>query len=293
MRSKMTGIILMVIGVLILGVGIIVFSISGKQGVVTAGNNEIGENVNISKDSLPTVAVISSDLITPEKPEVKNGSNSKVEAKEDNELEKVIEMAIADGVLTTNERELIKKTAISKGVDYVKVLDDVEKRVDLLEIDSETELVNLEQKNGLNFEKFIVQKFSTKLYKIKEWAGDKYVNGVYAETTQHPDLLVEFIGYGKNIMLAVECKWRKRSVDNGIHFSTVEQLNRYRNYEKEKKRTVFMAIGLGGKGAVPTKLHIVPLKDISKPFMLFSQLNKYEKAVNKNFYFDFEEEMLK
>ena len=72
----MTGIILMVIGVLILGVGIIVFSISGKQGVVTAGNNEIGENVNISKDSLPTVAVISSDLITPEKPEVKNGSNS-------------------------------------------------------------------------------------------------------------------------------------------------------------------------------------------------------------------------
>lgn len=280
----MTGIILMVVGVLILGVGIIVYSTSSKQGVVRAGNIE----VNVHKDALPTVAHDTFDMTIPEHHEV-----NKAGTKGDNELEKAIEMAIADGVLTANERELIKKTALSKGVDYVKVLEDVEKRVDLLEIDSETELVNLEVKNGIDFEKFIVQKFKKELYKIKEWAGDKYVKGVYAETTQHPDLLVEFIGYGKNIEFAVECKWRQNSVNNGIPFSTVEQLNRYRNYEKEKKVPVFMAIGLGGKGAAPSKLYIVPLKEISKPFMFLDQLKKYEMLVGKNFYFDYKERMLK
>lgn len=280
----MTGIILMVVGVLILGVGITVYSSSIKQGVEMAGNNE----VNVSKEALPTVAHDSSNLTIPE-----HHKANKAPTKEDNELEKAIEMAIADGILTANERELIKKTALSKGVDYVKVLEDVEKSIELLEIESETELVNLEVKNGLDFEKFIVQKFNKELYKIKEWAGDKYVNGVYAETTQHPDLLIEFIGYGKNIMFAVECKWRQNSVNNGILFSTVEQLNRYRAYEKDKKAPVFMAIGLGAKGAKPAKLYIVPLKDISKPFMYLNQLKKYEKNVDKNFFFDYNEKILR
>ena len=111
MMNKMTGIILMIIGALFLGVGIFVYSTSSKNNVATA------------KDSSQV-----------KMPEEKNSPVSANEPK-DNELEKVIEMAIADGVLTANERKLIKKIAISKGVDYVAVLDDVEKRIDLLEID--------------------------------------------------------------------------------------------------------------------------------------------------------------
>ncbi|MGV8963483.1 MAG: hypothetical protein ACOH2V_08905 [Candidatus Saccharimonadaceae bacterium] len=144
----------------------------------------------------------------------------------DTELEKMIEMAIADGVLTVNERELIKKTAISKGVDSLNVIDDVEKSVKLLEIDSETELIDLNQKNGLDFEKFIVQKFNKELNKIKEWAGDKFVKGVYAENTLHPDMLIVFTGYNQSMEFAVECKWRQDPYMKGIKFSTPEKLNR-------------------------------------------------------------------
>lgn len=290
MKNKMTGIILMVVGALLLGVGIFVFSNGKKQMVVTAYSDDPFNKQDVKADSLPIITVDS--IVSPKKEMI--GKSIAIVEQKDNELEKVIEMAIADGVLTTNERELIKKTALSKGVDYVAVLDDVEKRVKLLEIDSETELVDLKQKNGLDFEKFIVRKFDTDFFKVKEWAGDKFVKGVYAETTQHPDLLMEYIAFKKNIKFSVECKWRKNSVNEGIPFSTREQLDRYKDYAKEKNVPVFMAIGLGGKGASPERLFIVPLKDISKPFLFLSELRKFEKRdLKASFYYDYKKNTLK
>lgn len=160
-------------------------------------------------------------------------------------------------------------------------------------VDSNLDDSDINYQNGLDFEKFIVKKFTKKLYKIKEWAGDKYVEGVYAEANQHPDLLMEFNGYNQKKEFAVECKWRHKLYNNGIAFSTQEQLNRYKDYAKKKNIPVFIAIGLGGKGATPEKLFIVPLSDISKPFMLINQLKKYDKNVDANFYYDYEKEELK
>ena len=52
-------------------------------------------------------------------------------------------------------------------------------------------------------------------------------------------------------------------------------------------------IGRGGKGATPDKLYIVPLDDISKPFMFLGQLKKYEKNVKADFYFDYKTAVLR
>lgn len=146
---------------------------------------------------------------------------------------------------------------------------------------------------GLAFEKFIVKKFNPKLYVIKEWAGDKYVDGVYAETTQHPDLLIEFIGYNQNKQFAVECKWRQNTYRDGVSFSTKEQLDRYRKFSEEKQLTVYLAIGLGGTADSPDKLFIVPLNEIEYPFMSIGQLNKYAKKVDANFFYDYKKGELK
>jgi len=137
-------------------------------------------------------------------------SNSKIEVVDkEYELEKVIEMAIADGVLTDNERKLIKNIAIGKNLDYNEILTDVENHILNSNSDSETEIIDLNKKNGADFEKFIVQKFDKKYYTIKEWAGDKYINGTYAESTTQPDILLEFNLNHKSSQLSVECKWRK------------------------------------------------------------------------------------
>jgi len=223
-----------------------------------------------------------------------NTSNKKNEVVDnENELEKVIEMAIADGVLTSNEREIIKQLTTEKELDYNEIITGVEKQISEFKTDSETELIDYKKKNGDDFEKFVVQKFDKKYFTIKEWAGDKYVNGTYAETTPQPDLLLEFSLKQKTSEFSVECKWRQNLYRNGVEFAKKVQFERYKNFQENKKVPVFIAIGIGGKGISPEKLYIVPLKEIDNNFIHIKKLKEYEKKVNSNFFFDFEKKELK
>lgn len=159
------------------------------------------------------------------------------------ELEKAIEMAIADGVLTSNEKDLIKKIAVENGHDYNLVITDVEKRLTGLTSDSETQIIDPNEKNGYDFEKFIVQKFNKKYYRVKEWAGDKYVKGVYAETTTQPDILMKLQLSSSEAEFSIECKWRQRLYKGGVQLATESQLSRYKDFEKDRGIPVFVAIG--------------------------------------------------
>jgi hypothetical protein len=209
------------------------------------------------------------------------------------ELEKAIEMAVADGVLTENERILIKQIATEKGLDYGEIIADVENLISNSNADSETEIINYNKKNGDDFEKFIVQKFDKKYYTIKEWAGDKYINGSYAKTTTQPDILLEFKLKQKSVQLSVECKWRKKLFKNGVDFAKSDQFERYKNFQKNRKIPVFIAIGIGGKGLSPEQLFIVPLSEIDSNFIHINKLINYKKNIDSNFFFEVETDGLR
>jgi hypothetical protein len=202
-------------------------------------------------------------------------------------------MAIADGVLTANERSLIKQQALEDGLDYNTVIKDVEKQMAELTSDSETQLIDVKKQKGDDFEKYIVQKFNKKFFRIKEWAGDKYVKGVYAETTPQPDLLIEFNLKNETALFSVECKWRQNLYKNGVEFASQDQFTRYQNFEKDRQIPVFLAIGLGGKASSPEKLFIIPLNQINSNFIYLKALEKYEKNPESNFFFDPETNTLK
>ncbi len=223
-------------------------------------------------------------------------SNSKKpveQIKSNNELEKVIEMAIADGVLTKNERKIIRQTATANGLVYDDVIADVEKQISEQKTDSETEIIDYKKKKGDDFEKFIIQKFNSKYYRIKEWAGDKYVNGVYAETTPQPDILLELKYKKDSAKFWVECKWRQNSDTKSIQFASEKQFDRYKNYQKERNIPVFVAIGLGGKPSSPEKLFIVPLYALKYNYVYLDYLSKFEKDVNSDFFFSNKTQELK
>ncbi len=209
-----------------------------------------------------------------------------------NELNKLIQMAIADGVLTANERQLIQQLAEEKGVDYNEIILDVENQLTDLKSDSETELIDKNKKNGDDFEKYVVEKFSKKYFKVKEWRGDKFVNGRFADTNMHPDLLMEFILREDTAIFSVECKWRQSLFKNGFSFQKAEQLERYKAFEGEQQHPVFIAIGIGGKGALPEQLYIVPLKEFKKNFIHLNTLKEYEKKVGTQFFFNNEKKEL-
>jgi hypothetical protein len=247
--KRMTGIILMTVGVIIFFSGLFIYRTSHKSTAQDARNNEI---------------------------------------------EKVIEMAIADGVLTNNEKEIVKKLAKEKGLDYASIIIEIENKISELQNDAaETEIVDYNKKNGDDFEKYIAQKFDKKYFKIKEWAGDKYVKGVYAETTLQPDLLVNFSYKKQTAEFSVECKWRSKYFKNGIEFATSDQFKRYQEYEKNRKLPVFIAIGVGGKGKNPEHFYIIPLKSIESNFILGQTLKGFEKKIDSDFFFDPEKQELK
>lgn len=203
------------------------------------------------------------------------------------DMHKVIEMAIADGVLTNNEKTKIRELAEKNNMDYGQVIQQAEERLRNMNVDSETELVDFNQKNGLDFEKYIVQLFDRSQYKIKEWAGDKFVDGLYAETTLQPDIIFELKMHGKPIAFAVECKWRKGLLNDGnIILASQAQIDRYKNFERTKRTPVFIAVGLGGKGAIPENTYIIPLHDINLNIINISKLNKYKKKKGSHFHFD-------
>ncbi len=207
-------------------------------------------------------------------------------------LDKIVEMAIADGVLTNNERKLIEDAVNESGANFDEIINKVETRLAESTEKSETAIIDQSKKSGDDFEKFVVKKFDTNFFKVKEWAGDKYVDGVYAETTLQPDLIMEIKVGRKTAELAVECKWRRTLSNGGVTFATNEQLKRYKAFGKERDIPVFVALGLGGEGDNPDELFILPLNEMNDNFISHGALKKYFKNMDKDFYFDIKKKYL-
>ena len=91
---------------------------------------------------------------------------------------------------------------------------------------------------GFEFEKYVVKKFNKKYFSLKEWRGDKYEAGIYAESSKNPDFEIELLGK-TSWRFAVECKWRrtfvKREVDEGIDWANEEQIQNYRRFSADKR----------------------------------------------------------
>ncbi len=281
----MTGIILMIVGGIIFTLGLV---------KTLAKSESTNENHIISKVQVQEPIVKHDTIVFTEKAEPivteKKVQNSAPKA--DTELQNVIAMAIADGVLTKNEKDAIRKIANEKTLDYEAIIIEVEQKLKQNNIEAETEVIDQIKKKGNDFEKYVVEKFDKKYFKLKEWAGDKYVNGTYAETTLHPDLVLVFTLKGNSKTFAVECKWRKKLFNDGIEFANKDQLARYKKFEIQQNIKVFVAVGTGGEASNPKYLSIIPLSEIETTFISLDVLKKHNKNTEKNFYYDFESERL-
>lgn len=223
--------------------------------------------------------------------QIKN-SNSSV-AKSTSQLEKAIEMAIADGVITENEKQVIRDIATNEGLNYEKIILETEIKLSNLSDISETVIINQRKKKGDDFEGYVVGKFERKYFKLKNWASDKIANGIYPESSLNPDLLYQF-KLGEYVEeFSVECKWRQRDYKGAIEFTKPEQLKRYKQFERDHKTNVFIVLGLGGKPSAPVKLYSIPLSKIESHRMTLNELKLYEKNITGNFFYDYKESLLK
>lgn len=199
-------------------------------------------------------------------------------------IEEQIQAIVADGVFTERERVHIDSLADKHNLDKEELITDINTRISVSHEDAETEVINQAKKKGDDFEKFIVKKFNHKYFKIKQWAGDKYVDGIYSEKTLQPDIIVEFNHKNYSQIVAVECKYRSEVKNDNVEISYKDQLARYKQFEKEEGNDVYIALGIGGKASAPKDLYLIPLKKISSTTVSIQTLEKFKKDVNATFF---------
>lgn len=208
-------------------------------------------------------------------------------------LEDAIALAMVDGQLTPKEESMIRELAEQQGVEADPLIEKLRADLAASSQESETTLVDTQQKAGLDFEKYVVKKFDKEYFTLKQWAGDKYIEGRYAETTQQPDLQLELHFKGNSYPLAVECKWRKQSEGDFIRFAKDEQWKRYQEFQDTSETPTFVALGVGGLPYSPDALYMIPVKAFSKPVQHKANLQKYWKSTESNFFFDAEKVVLR
>jgi hypothetical protein len=192
----------------------------------------------------------------------KAGKDEKIENNM-NHLNHIVETAAEDGVISNRERNRIERVAKELGLNPKVYLERAQKLVAESENEKETEIIDYHKKQGDDFEGFVAKKFVKKYFTLKNWAGDKYHEGVYGETTLHPDLLMEFKLGKHRELFSVECKWRSEFKDSQVQVAEDYQLTRYKKFAKENKQPVFLALGIGGKGIKPKELYMIPIEDFN------------------------------
>jgi hypothetical protein len=153
--------------------------------------------------------------------------------------------------------------------------------------------VDPNQEKGIEFEKYIVQKFSKHYFTILDWTGDKFVKGYYAQSSLEPDLKMRFTLQQNSVDFAVECKYRSSFFNDGMDLEK-RQLTQYQKFAAEKQMKVFIVLGVGGSPKEPQELFIIPLEKIETPFLDRTFLMAFKKSNPKaNFFFDAPTQVLK
>ncbi|MGF1585502.1 MAG: hypothetical protein ACFCUM_09295 [Bacteroidales bacterium] len=233
-----------------------------------------------------TISLIKSLNVTPEKNQPLEGDLYNDSISKEHELMELIQLAVADGVVTNNEEKIILKKAAEIGCcpDYTKNLLEAElmKKAD----NAETRVIDKMKEKGDAFEAFIASKFDTNLFLLKEWTGDKYIKGIWAQSTKNPDLRFSFKMSNVIQDFAIECKYRTK-IGEGIEWARKDQIEHYRNYETENRIPVFVAVGVGNQPDNPSQLSLIPLKDINDTIISQELLSRYRKRnLHSKIFFD-------
>lgn len=193
----------------------------------------------------------------------------------------------SDGCVSDNEREKIIEFAALKNIAPEPIIQHVEHMA--REIEPQVAIIDRNRKNGTEFEETIVKlalDYNPR-YEVENWRSDKYINGHYAKTNCDPDIVVKVKLNHIIKYFAIECKWRTNFNQGIIEIAKDYQLRNYRKFQKEQQCPVFIALGIGGTGANPDEIYLIPLPAIKSNKLKESYLKQFQRS-NKStkLYFD-------
>ena len=144
-------------------------------------------------------------------------------------------MAAKDGVISANERRLLKEFADEYGIDASYLYRLAYAQVN--ECEQDVELISSNEIKGRRFEEFVVSLLDNKKrYKLLAWRSDKISGNVYAAENLYPDLHISHIINDREEEYYIECKYRSSWGDGKIDLSS--QFMRYYFCKRFRQRAV-------------------------------------------------------
>lgn len=205
---------------------------------------------------------------------------------EEDKLALLKQMAMADGVLTENEKQLFREIIPMTDKEADELFSSIEEELE--SVQSETEVIDWKRKNGYDFEKFVVSRFPSR-FEIKQWTSDKFVEGKYDSHNLDPDLLIEIVTAKHRYPIAIECKFHMGFVNDWVFVAKEEQLDRYRRFQVEHQYPVYIALGVGGSGSSPEELFMVPVNALKFSSARHGYLLNFAINPKYKLFYDFKE----
>jgi len=200
---------------------------------------------------------------------------------DEHELNLIRQMAMADGVLSENEKALFRELLGMSEEEKEKFFEEIESELE--SVQSETEVIDWKCKNGLDFEKYVVGLLPDD-YKNLKWTGDKFADGRFDERNLQPDIMFD-IELNESHTVAIECKFRMTFYKDMLFVAKQAQLERYMEYEKENGVPVYIAVGVGGCGAHPEEMYLIPVRAIKYQFATREYLKQFAREVDKKLFY--------
>lgn len=129
-------------------------------------------------------------------------------------------------------------------------------------LESEEQTVDKSKEKGDAFEDFVVNLLADWRLKLLDRTQDAVSTaGVVAESCKNPDLHVQQKRGKSEIDYYLECKYRSQWKDGAVTFEDW-QLDRYRQFQRDNRRKVIFALGVGGTPSAPASFMLVPLDSV-------------------------------
>ncbi len=166
-------------------------------------------------------------------------------------------MAAKDGVVSANERKLLKEFAEKYNLDPKYLYRLAHATATDIEI-PEVELISASKWKGRKFEEFIVSLCPDKsCFTLLSWRSDKACGDRYPVDSLMPDLHFQFRFDKFEVEYYIECKFRSQLPNDTLDLST--HIDRYRRMtESQKFHRLIIALGVGGQPDNPDTLYMIP-----------------------------------
>lgn len=138
---------------------------------------------------------------------------------------------------------------------------------------------------GKLFENYVMSLFPEPHFRaLRTTPQHEDYNGRIIESKLDPDFQFRHNPTGHKFW--VECKYRGALCEGKILWSESGQLERYRRFqENHRPEKVFVVIGFGDPPTMPQEMYCIPLDEIRYPGLYPSSILKYQRHVNRPFWY--------